>query len=194
MICSPSGASAVGATPLFAAPERVISCARPQRLAGRTRRGGSDAAVDRLSGTVLHPRGAGPGLSVAKTNEEAPCISNHAVAGTFSFRSRDGPATPVSVPIGNKALSPNNLVCDKNAVAEEVFDLQADLQSSRHLVPVVPPTRKYQISNRALLVPYYRRYTHCRHTVYSVSLLSRRALCGSAWRGRNRSPRCVSSV
>ena len=67
-------------------------------------------------------------------------------------------------------------MCDKNAVAEEVFDLQADLQSSRHLVPVVPPTRKYQISNRALLVPYYQG-THIVGILYIASRFSPGAHC-----------------
>ena len=52
MICSPRGASAVGATPLFAAPELVISCSATDwlvELDGGP--GGSDAAVDRLSGS-----------------------------------------------------------------------------------------------------------------------------------------------
>ena len=52
MICSPRGASALGATPLFAAPELVISCSATDwlvELDGGP--GGSDAAVDRLSGS-----------------------------------------------------------------------------------------------------------------------------------------------
>ena len=49
MICSPRGASAVSATPLFAAPELVISCSATDWLAELDGGpGGSDAAVDRL--------------------------------------------------------------------------------------------------------------------------------------------------
>ena len=52
IICSPEGAGAVGATPLSAAPDLVTSCSAtdwPVELAGGP--GGSDAAVDRLSGS-----------------------------------------------------------------------------------------------------------------------------------------------
>ena len=52
MICSPGGAGAVGATPLSAAPDLVTSCSAtdwPVELDGGP--GGSDAAVDRLSGS-----------------------------------------------------------------------------------------------------------------------------------------------
>ena len=52
LICSPRGASAVGATPLFAAPELVISCSATDWLAELDGGpGGSDAAVDRLPGS-----------------------------------------------------------------------------------------------------------------------------------------------
>ena len=52
LICSPRGASAVSATPLFAAPELVISCSATDWLAELDGGpGGSDAAVDRLLGS-----------------------------------------------------------------------------------------------------------------------------------------------
>ena len=54
LICSPRGASAVGATPLFAAPELVISCSATDWLAELDGGpGGSDAAVDRLPGFMF---------------------------------------------------------------------------------------------------------------------------------------------
>ena len=52
MICSPEGAGAIGATPLFAAPDLFASCSAtdwPVELDGGP--GGSDAAVDRLAGS-----------------------------------------------------------------------------------------------------------------------------------------------
>ena len=52
MICSPEGAGAVGATPLFAAPDLFASCSAtdwPVELDGGP--GGSDAVVDRLAGS-----------------------------------------------------------------------------------------------------------------------------------------------
>ena len=52
MICSPEGAGAIGATPLFAAPDLFASCSAtdwPVELDGGP--GGIDAAVDRLAGS-----------------------------------------------------------------------------------------------------------------------------------------------